>query len=107
MITDLKYNRNNQTKKNDGFALVSLISSILGLALLLLMLTEKISPTGIVLFLFGLVSGIIGLVRIKKKPELRKGRGFAIMGIVISGLFVLYILFVIGLLIFLGIWLQN
>jgi len=50
----------------------------------------------LVLFPLGIIFGIISLNKISKNPEKYKGRGFALAGIIIGGLYLLFLLIAIA-----------
>ena len=76
----------------DTMSLVSMILGILGLVL------AVVTIYGGLLSVAALVLGIIGLSRIRRAPDLLKGKGFAIAGIVLGGAYVALVLLIVAIL---------
>lgn len=78
-------------KKTHGLAVTSYIVALSGLAVAWFIAGAVGIATGIVSLIFG----IIALSKIKKQPEKYKGKGFAVLGIIIGALsLILSVLFV-------------
>ncbi|MCY7347713.1 MAG: DUF4190 domain-containing protein [Pyrinomonadaceae bacterium] len=67
-----------------GLAIASMILGILGFVTSILLIGVLIAPVG-------LIFGIVALVKANKKPNVYGGKGFAIAGIVLSAMIVLFI----------------
>lgn len=67
-----------------GLAIASMILGILGFVTSILLIGVLIAPIGLIL-------GIVALVKANKKPNIYGGKGFAIAGIVLSAMIVLFI----------------
>jgi type II secretory pathway pseudopilin PulG len=65
-----------------GLAIASMVLGILGFLTAFILI-------GLVLAPIGLILGIVALVKVKKKPHLYGGQGFAIAGVILSSLVVL------------------
>jgi len=83
-------------RRNDGFAIASLICSLVG-----------ICAGGAPLGLAGLILGLISIKRIKDKPYELKGRGMAIAGSIIGGCLVLLTIIVLFIYFFLIMSMYN
>ncbi len=78
----------------DGVAVASLGA---GLSALLLMVALA-SPVSLLFASLAIVLGIVGLVRFRNNPQFRRGKGFAIAGLVIGSFFILTLLTVLAIL---------
>ena len=67
-----------------GLAIASMVLGILGFV-------TSIILVGVIFSLIGLILGIVALVKANKKPHIYGGTGFAIAGVVLSALIVLFI----------------
>ena len=60
-------------QKNDGFAIASLVCSLVGLCV-----------AGMILGILGIIFGAISIKRINERPYELKGKGMAIAGLIIG-----------------------
>jgi MFS family permease len=72
-------------KKTDGLAIASFISAIAAWFVL-----------GIILGLLAVIFGAIAIYRIDLYPETRKGKGFAIAGLILGAIAAIIVLFTLG-----------
>lgn len=73
-----------QAPLKSGLAIASMVLGILGLVTSLFLVGLLLAPIGLIL-------GLVGLSRANKNPQVYGGKGFAIVGIVLSSLVVLII----------------
>ncbi len=92
-----------QSKRRvSAIALISFVSSLLGIVGVIIAITAGIITGLSLLLLVGLVVGSIAIHKIKKHPEKYRGRNFAIWGIVLSILGLLFVCLILVTLLFLG-----
>lgn len=76
--------QNYQPTLKSGLAIASMVLGIVGFVTSILLVGVLIAPVGLIL-------GIVALIKANKRPRIYGGKGFAIAGIVLSGLIVLFI----------------
>ena len=83
-----------ETSQTDKLAIEGFWSGVLGvLSLITAGALDSIIPLvlGIALGIIGVVATIRALKRIKKEPEIRKGKGWAIVGLILSLICTIYL----------------
>lgn len=94
-----RLNQQNQPQfapeKNNTFAIVSLVLGVLSLGFLLFSAIP------------GVIYGHLALSRVKRDPETYSGRGMAITGLIISYLFILLSLLIIGFYLYLFLYVDG
>ncbi len=78
------YQYNQPQNLKSGLAIASMVLGILGFV-------TSIFLIGILLAPIGLILGIVALVKVNKKPHVYGGKGFAIAGVALSAIIVLFV----------------
>ena len=80
----LTHQTTDQPKKTDVFSIVGFSSSLLGL--LILIFSSSLSLfLGAIFGILAIHLSLVGLIRINRKPESRKGKALAIVGLLLGG----------------------